>query len=526
MGIVLLAFAITCRFPFLDWDDMDLVAGNPLLKLDRASLGRIWSSATFGLYTPLAYTLWAAVSDTFDRAAWAFHGLNVLLQAGCAGMAFLLLNRRLGSRWPALLGALFFGLHPLAVEPVSWISGMNNLLAGALSLAALYFAPDANERGAAARWRYAAATAFLLLALLSKPTAIAVPLMALVLNLGWRRGALWLAMAGAFVVVGARAQPAEDVAPIPWARKPIVALDAVGFYSVKVVFPAGLSVDYGRRPEIVAGLGLRDPYVYVGMGVVLLGLLLRGEGRRGVWLFVIPLLPTMGFRAFDFQSVSTVADRYAYLALLGPAYLAAVAARHSPAWRGPIIAAVPAAGLITLFSLAPWRETVPLFSHALLVNPQSYVAPRVLGHVAALQGRADDAERLYRQSIDRYDDPATHLYLGNLLNAQRRYDDARAEFDAALVSPVPRVRATALNNRGILWWRVELDVNKAGTDFRAAIDADPTFPLPYVNLALVTESLQPDEARRLFLKALDLDPTSDRARRGLDRLDNGETYPR
>ena len=81
-------------------------------------------------------------------------------------LQYLLLSRRLGSTRAAILGALFFGLHPLQVEPVAWVSGMNGVLAGLLSLAAL--AVYAGALRATGRW--AALAAGLLYAL--EPAAV------------------------------------------------------------------------------------------------------------------------------------------------------------------------------------------------------------------------------------------------------------------------------------------------------------------------------------------------------------------
>lgn len=515
--MVALAFALTCRFPFLDWDDTDLVVRNPYLSLDWRSLERLWTASTFNLYTPLAYTVWAGVSQITERQAWAFHALNVLLHAAAAGVAYLLLNRKLGSPKAAVLGALMFGLHPLAVEPVAWVSGMNNILAGLLSLGAIATMPEASDRSREGKAKYALATFLFMLALFSKPTAVTVPVLALTMGLGWRRALPWLAMAAIFAVIGANAQPVDPAVTFPVIRRSIVALDAVGFYAVKTVFPVGLSVDYGRRPELIAYSGLHHAYFYVGAALVVAACLTRGEVRRGLLLFLLPLLPVLGLKSFVFQEISTVADRYAYLSLFGAAYLTALVARHSQAWRGTVIAAVPAAGLITLFSLAPWRDTASLFKHAMNMNPDSYKAPFVLGKVAAQDGNLEQAEQYYRMSLDRRDDPATHYNLGNLYYNKQQFGDAKLEYDIAAQTRLATLRSQALTNRGMTWMVVD-DIPRAAADFEAAIHADPTLTAPYMSLARIQYTARPDEAIRLYRKVLDLDPNNERARAALDRL--------
>src|SRR5262249_38527157 len=118
-------------------------------------------------------------------------------------------------------------------------------------------------------------------------------------------------------------QPSESqVAALPlWAR-PFIAGDALAFYLYKLFVPMRLAMDYGRRPGVVLARG----WIYaawLGPWIICLGAL-RCR-RRAPWLlagfgiFVTALLPVLGLIPFNFQAYSTVANRYAYVAMLGPA---------------------------------------------------------------------------------------------------------------------------------------------------------------------------------------------------------------
>ena len=73
---------------------------------------------------------------------------------------------------------MLFAVHPVQVESVAWISEMRGLLAGMLSLLALLaYVRSVRGRVRANRW-YFLATLLFALALLAKPSAVAVPLMA------------------------------------------------------------------------------------------------------------------------------------------------------------------------------------------------------------------------------------------------------------------------------------------------------------------------------------------------------------
>jgi len=125
-----------------------------------------------------------------------FHGANLLVHLLSVAMVFMILRRLLSAHvrdqgvsslrimGAAAAGALAFGLHPVQVETVAWVSGLRDLLGGALALAALeVFLSWLDRPSLFARWnwvRYAGATLLLLLSFGSKPGTVVTPALALV----------------------------------------------------------------------------------------------------------------------------------------------------------------------------------------------------------------------------------------------------------------------------------------------------------------------------------------------------------
>lgn len=154
--------------------------------------------------------------------------------------------------------------------------------------------------------------------------------------------------------------------------------DALAFYATKLVAPWNLCVAYGRMPRFVIDLP-HTPAVAAAAALALAAVFLLP--RLAAWrlptlLFVVALLPVLGFVPFVFQNQSTVADRYASLALLGPALgvtglVAAVTRR--PAWRGflAVGTAITIAGLaaISWQQAATWRDTRTLAIQACRASP-------------------------------------------------------------------------------------------------------------------------------------------------------------
>ncbi len=125
-------------------------------------------------------------------------------------------------------------------------------------------------------------------------------------------------------------QLALQITPLSLPDKSLVALDALGFYLCKLLWPMRLASDYGRTPELVVARGWNSltwivPIVLIAAAAVLF--------RRSVKplvasaLFVVALVPMLGLLPFDFQAYSTVADHYAYLALFGAGHGGRVAGR-------------------------------------------------------------------------------------------------------------------------------------------------------------------------------------------------------
>ena len=73
-------------------------------------------------------------------------------------------------------------------------------------------------------------------------------------------------------------------------------------------------------------------------------------------MFVLGLLPVLGFVGFDFQSFSTVTDHYLYVSMFGVALITAALA--SPAVnRHGRVAAIVAVVVLGLFAFQSFSET-------------------------------------------------------------------------------------------------------------------------------------------------------------------------
>ena len=412
LAVVVIVFCSTLRFQFLGFDDDSNVYNNPYLNpVTARTLPRFWSESYFELYTPVTYTLWSLAASLpvahlsapvpvpaggeSTLSAAPFHALGLLFHAANALLVFAILVRLpiLRGRSPffAAIGACLWAVHPLMAEPVAWVTGHNNVFSGFFLLLALLLflrrLGTTNERSALS-W-YILATISYGLALLAKPTATALPLMAFALAWGIYRTPLrslllpigtWVILAAALLFVTRNtATPVTDVS-LPLWQRPLVMGDALAFYVGKIVLPIHLSVDYGRPPEWLRAqwwfyLTWLIP-VSIGAGLVWWYRRSGSEVARyvvtGGAIFVLGVLPLLGLAPYYFHRYSTVSDRYLYVALLGVAMIVAVLLSRVPR-RLSMVAVAPLLilGFLCYRQSLTWHDSGALFRQVIRVHPKS-----------------------------------------------------------------------------------------------------------------------------------------------------------
>jgi len=435
------AFSPVCFAEFLNWDDQTTLYQNPDMNPPTlAGIGRYWTEPAGELYIPVTYTVWGAAAHVAYAPdagaqgiylnATVFHTLNLAIHLLTVLAAFGLLRLLIGNDIAAAAGAAVLALHPLQVEPVAWVSGTKDVLCGLLSLLAIWQYLRSLRPNIALRrkvLRYILATIVFVLALLSKPSAVTVPLVAAALAIGilrrpWRAVLAatwpWLVLAMPVAILGMRVQPGIISMYDPLALRPLVAGDALAFYLVKLIAPVQLAIDYGHAPDAVLH---RTLTLFAWLLPLAVGLLVwRWRRTRylltAAMVFLCSLLPVLGFVRFSFQEYSTVADHYVYVAMLGPALLTAWIWSRTPApLHAAIVAIIAGLSLLSFRQTRFWHDTVTVFRHNLDVNPTSFAAHRVLGFVYATQGRIPQAIQQYGAALQTHpDDPTSHFNLGNI----------------------------------------------------------------------------------------------------------------
>jgi Flp pilus assembly protein TadD len=523
---------------FVSWDDGEYLRENRHLTGPFSAREAAWAFTTLhaGNWHPLTWLSHRLDVALFGLDPRGHHlmGLGIHLAASLLLLAALALLT--GRMAPALGASLLFALHPLHVESVAWASERKDLLAGLFTSLALL---------AHARWaarpsgpRYLALWLAVTLGCLSKPTAVTLPVVLLLLD-WWPLGRLrrpgagpWLEKIPLLVPVLAaalltweaqrRGGAVSTLAEIPPGMRLANALLSLWRYLGDALFPAGLSFFYPYPQEPIPAAAW-SAALGGAAAVTLLALRLR---RTRPWLltgwawYLAVLLPTLGIVQAGLQAR---ADRYTYLSLtglfLGLAWgadrLAAGRAR-----RASLPALALAVGLLAVLArgqAATWRDSETLFRHALRVDPGNWLARYDLATIVSGRGEKEEARRLYREVLRGNPGHAGSWYnlglleeeRGNVVEALERYRQA-VDLDPAM--PEPWI------NLGALLMRLGRDGEAAAALTRGG-ELAPRHPVPRFNLGLLlARGGDWAGAEAAFRDALRLSPDYQRARVNLGRL--------
>jgi tetratricopeptide (TPR) repeat protein len=423
--IALLVLGRSANFEFVNLDDRNLLADNPKFNPPTWSsiLGFILPrNLDENLYIPITQFAWGAIAalghtQSVDASGtmlnpWAFHCANLLAHLACIAMVFTIL-RCFAEDWIAWVGAAIFAVHPMQVETVAWISAFRDLLSCLLALLSLWRFIRFRQSGRLSAWIGASVLA--LLAMLAKPSAVALPFEAaaldcLLLRTRWpamlRSLAPWVAMAVPIVLITRHAQPMLSLQPAPPMLRPLIALDALAFYLRKFFWPLSLTFDYGRTPRFVLHPGWRMIWL---LPIVAAAILLLGRRHwpmlfAGMAIATAALLPVLGLVPFAAQDYSTVSDHYLYPAMLGICLAIAGLLQSPSLLHRPRATATAVALLLALLagrsfdSCAVWRDSASLFSHAMQINPQSSIANAGYASGLADAGQFSAAINYYRRA--------------------------------------------------------------------------------------------------------------------------------
>jgi tetratricopeptide (TPR) repeat protein len=459
---------------FISYDDPDYVTDNAFVRQGFTATSIRWAFTSFDAanWHPLTWLSHMLDVELFWLNPAGHHATSILLHCANTILLALFLRRTTGAFWRSLTVALLFGLHPLHVESVAWIAERKDVLCAFFWLLALHAYAGYSARPTLLR--YVGVTASFSLALLAKPMAVTLPLVLLILDhwpLGRRPGPgtaavapspwrlvaeklplLGLSVASAVVTFLAQRGGGAMLSETSPAANAGNALTSYAAYLVKTVWPSRLAFLY---PFSAASL---TPGLLAGAALLLgaISWFVVRHRRRAPWLvfgwlwYLVTLLPVIGIVRVGPQAM---ADRYTYLPLTG-AFVMLVwggwelvlrRARLARAAAAATAALLLALGLLTWRETGYWRDGITLYTRALAVTRDNWLAHNNLGTDYLMRGDVERAGWHYEEAIrinPRFD--RAHNNLGRLFLGLNRLPEARTEFERA-IDCNPRFATARLN---------------------------------------------------------------------------------
>ncbi len=446
-------------FDFINFDDNVYVTANPHVSSGLSWANTLWAftTTTGGHWHPLTWLSHQLDSQLFGLNSGAHHTVNLLFHLLNTILLFFLLYRLFGNLVLAWWMAALFSLHPLRIESVAWVSERKDVLSlfFGLLMMLMYIRFSVSRKAR----DYGYLLLFFILGLLAKPSLVVLPVLLLLMDF-WPLKTM------------DRSNVAErSVAMTPffiisflsslitlWAQKQEGALGTLHSFSLldrfntacvgyltylgKTIWPDKLSVFYPFEHHSLT-VGVMAFVILFCISIFVFYNRIKFPWLFFAWIwFVLALFPVIGLLQVGGQAL---ANRWTYLPHIGLAIaLCGFASLLKPRMQkmtGFIL------GILLVFftvkteiELEYWKNSETLFSHALQINPDNFLAHTNLADALRAQGDIDGA--FYHNKEALRSNPHYPEALNNLGNMKARlgfFDEAISFFEQALEGAPRRV---------------------------------------------------------------------------------------
>ncbi len=558
---VLIVTAAYVRVPALDFvfDDDIIVKANPYITsahyIPSYFSQHIWSNlmqARKNYYRPV-FLLWLLGNyKDFGTDPMGWHLSSLLLHLGNTVLLYLLALRFTRERFSSLAASLIFGLHPVQVENVAWVSCSTELLGSLLILAAMLCYLRSLEIPGQRAWLLTVSVVLYALAVMAKETAIIFP--AVVFLHEWlgrpatieppparSRGARLAAsviaslpfgiatlayLAARIAVLGALGTPVVTMTKQVWFE---TIPSILQIYLQHLVWPVRLSAfyDYPYVTQFSVRGVVLPAMVVAGVGILAFLVVRKSPaGQLAVVWMVLPILPVLDIPIFPRGEI--LHDRYLYHPLIGLSLLAGLGiaslerrwTSREACWtiRSACGLVALALGAATFHQTGYWTDNFTLYTHGVEVAPRSGFANMNLGSVLFNRGHWDESMALMQKAVEYSPNLyLAHYDMGLAYYQVERFPEAEACFKRA-IAILPEYPDSHLS-LGMTYYRTHR-LPEAIEEVRKAIALNPSDAGYHFALGvMLKDSGDLPGARTEMLEALKLDPQQEAAMKQLREIE-------
>lgn len=509
--ITYISFSPSLRCEFTNWDDPRYVLENPLLKSVKwENIKTIFKTKEVSLnYHPITIV---SLAIDYSKAKLEkpeiYHRTNLILHLLNTALVFVFIFMLSKGRIEvAGFTALFFGIHPMHVESVTWIAERKDVLYTFFFLIALiaYMKYSDTKKS----WLYGIALLAFLLSLLSKAMAVTLPVIMLLIDYFrsqkmetkvWLEKIPFFILSLVFGIIALKVQSEGAIAKFEtftvFQRIMFASYGAI-MYIVKLFVPYKLSAFY-PYPTLdtkgnIPGFFYAAPFIFL----ALCALVFWSLKKTKLLFFAFAFYLVSVAMVLQFISVGSaiMADRYTYIAYIGPLFtiasLAPVLSGNEKGRKNNFIqwllfAALLLGGLIfarmTYSRTQVWKDSETLWTDVINKYPNVEVAYKNRGNYFGQNGRHDEALKDYEVFLRmNKKDPNIYVNFGNVMNLKGQNEKALEAYNTALTLDPGNFQA--LMNRGNIlgtFGRYE----EAIADYNRVEKMDPMFTQLFFNRGL------------------------------------------
>ncbi len=442
---------------FVSYDDYLCIIDNPLVNGGFTTRGVVAALTTqhAANWHPLSWFSHMADIEMFGFNAGGHHAVSLLFHIVNVCLLYALLMLITGRTWESLIVTTVFAVHPLTVEAVAWAAQRKTVLSTMFWLLCLISYVKYTRN--ASKWdKYLLALLFEILALMSKPQAVIIPVTMLILDfwplqrfkdigklkkiLSEKIPFFALAVLGSLSALWSQGIYGAVVSTqvLPLSVRIPNAVNSVFLYLGKLMYPVNLSCFYPYIAQSKAAISTIEGFVILAAIVIVVKLRNRFPYLlTGLLWFISTLLPVIGIIHVGYAAA---ADRYMYVPVIGVAIavvwgLSDVAQKHSKAGliiKPALVVIIPALLFMTQRQVSVWKDSVSLYTHSASAVKLNYVAYSNLGQVYLKGGELESALKNFTEAYKIMpDNPEINYNMWVTLNRLGRNSEAEKYYAAS-----------------------------------------------------------------------------------------------
>jgi len=536
--ILFFTYSPVINHEFVNYDDDEYVFENPTV-LNGISLNNMhWAFTTTykSNWHPLTWMSHMLDVELFGLNAGMHHITNVIFHILNTLLLFILFREMTGCLWKSGFVAVLFAFHPMHVESVAWISERKDVLSTFWGMLTLIAYVKYVKRGKLIY--YLLVNLFYIIGIMAKPMIVTIPFVMILLDywplnrnekfglLIYEKIPLFLisiVSCGITLYVQEIGGSIASLEAYPLYVRIANVLVSYASYMGKIIWPCCMAVFYPHPDKLTMHKVVIAFLLFVSLNGFAIKSMKNHPWATVGWLWYIgTLVPVIGLVQVGLQSR---ADRYTYLPYIGLFIIIVwgseqLLLKWGVKKRGVALIMVIVLTVLTGLSslqLTHWKNSIKLFTHAINVTDDNYLAHNNLGQAILERGGTDKAIYHFEEAIRiKSNFEIAYLNLGVSLVNKGKNREAISYYQKAIEIKPDYV--DAYNNLGNAYLRESMTID-AVRQYQKALKIEPENAQTFNSLgAAMIRMGRIDDAIKYFKKAINAKPGYMEAKRNLAKV--------